>query len=261
MPKKLDKCIKKVKDEGKSEDSAYAICSSSTGIKKKKGGGWTKPIKESFYYAYYQDANGEFERLGVIDACDISEWLQTEAKEYEYLKLVKSTGNYMELVALDEEWDVVNRGTEDLLFHEKTNFKRFSRESSVDKKVKRATKDKPQDQRKHHMKASRGTDRKNQNYVPIYRQIEHQTTLPTADNVLKNAKSATSGAWKLSKRQVQEIAAKYKFNVPTAKKRSKHLGSTGIVMWRKSPKDYYLVKFSKHHPGFHPSGKKKLRSN
>lgn len=42
MPKKLERCIDKVKDQGKSEDSAYAICSDSTGIKKKKGGGWTK---------------------------------------------------------------------------------------------------------------------------------------------------------------------------------------------------------------------------
>lgn len=41
MPKKLDKCIASVKKQGKSKDSAYAICSQSTGIKKKKGGGWT----------------------------------------------------------------------------------------------------------------------------------------------------------------------------------------------------------------------------
>jgi len=157
----------------------------------------------------------------------------------------------MELLALENyEWDVVNRGIEDLEIHEKTSFKDYSkRESSVDKKVKRANKDKPQDQRKHHMKASRGLNRKNQNYIPMYRQIDNHNSTPTSDNVLKGAKSASSGAWKLSKRQVQEIATKYKFNVPTAKKRSKHLGSTGIVMWRKTPKDYYLVKFSKHHPG------------
>lgn len=42
MPKKLDRCVKKVKKQGKKEDQAYAICSKSTGIKRKKGGGWTK---------------------------------------------------------------------------------------------------------------------------------------------------------------------------------------------------------------------------
>lgn len=42
MPHKLDRCVKKVKKQGKDESSAYAICSKSTGIKKKKGGGWTK---------------------------------------------------------------------------------------------------------------------------------------------------------------------------------------------------------------------------
>lgn len=38
MPKKLDRCVKKVKADGKSTDSAYAICSDSTGVKRKKGG-------------------------------------------------------------------------------------------------------------------------------------------------------------------------------------------------------------------------------
>jgi hypothetical protein len=42
MPKILDKCVKKVKKQGKSKSSAYAICVKSTGWKKKKGGGWTK---------------------------------------------------------------------------------------------------------------------------------------------------------------------------------------------------------------------------
>jgi len=45
MPKKLERCVKKVRKQGKSKSSAYAICSSSTGIKRKKGGGWTKGKK------------------------------------------------------------------------------------------------------------------------------------------------------------------------------------------------------------------------
>ena len=42
MPAKLKRCVSKVKKQGNDESSAYAICSSSTGIKRKKGGGWTK---------------------------------------------------------------------------------------------------------------------------------------------------------------------------------------------------------------------------
>jgi hypothetical protein len=44
MPKKLERCVKKVKKKGSGKD-AWAICVKSTGIKKKKGGGWTKGKK------------------------------------------------------------------------------------------------------------------------------------------------------------------------------------------------------------------------
>ena len=40
MPAKLERCVQKVQSQGKSKDSAYAICSSSTGWQKKSGGGW-----------------------------------------------------------------------------------------------------------------------------------------------------------------------------------------------------------------------------
>lgn len=42
MPAKLERCVRHVRSQGKSKSSAYAICVKSTGIKKKKGGGWTK---------------------------------------------------------------------------------------------------------------------------------------------------------------------------------------------------------------------------
>ncbi len=45
MPKALDDCVKKLKKKGHTWDSAYAICAESTGIKKKKGGGWAKGKK------------------------------------------------------------------------------------------------------------------------------------------------------------------------------------------------------------------------
>ena len=46
MPKKLDRCVKRVKAQGKDEQAANAICSNSTGIKRKKGGGWKKTKKK-----------------------------------------------------------------------------------------------------------------------------------------------------------------------------------------------------------------------
>jgi hypothetical protein len=45
MPKKIERCVKKVQRKGHSKSSAFAICSKSTGIKRKKGGGWTKGKK------------------------------------------------------------------------------------------------------------------------------------------------------------------------------------------------------------------------
>lgn len=38
MPKKLEKCVKKVTGKVK---NPWAVCVKSTGIKPKKGGGWT----------------------------------------------------------------------------------------------------------------------------------------------------------------------------------------------------------------------------
>lgn len=42
MPAKLDRCVKKLRKKGKSKGQAYGACVKSTGIKRKKGGGWTK---------------------------------------------------------------------------------------------------------------------------------------------------------------------------------------------------------------------------
>ena len=42
MPKKLEKCVQHLKDQGKDDSSAWAICTKSTGYKRKKGGGWIK---------------------------------------------------------------------------------------------------------------------------------------------------------------------------------------------------------------------------
>lgn len=45
MGAKLDRCVKSVKAKG-GKVNPWAICSASTGIKKKKGGGWTKGKKD-----------------------------------------------------------------------------------------------------------------------------------------------------------------------------------------------------------------------
>ena len=47
MPAKLDRCVKKVMKKGKTKSQAYGACVKSTGIKKKKGGGWTRGKKKS----------------------------------------------------------------------------------------------------------------------------------------------------------------------------------------------------------------------
>ena len=45
MPKKLESCVSKVKAKSGKKVNPWAVCASSTGIKKKKGGGWTKGKK------------------------------------------------------------------------------------------------------------------------------------------------------------------------------------------------------------------------
>lgn len=42
MPAKLDRCVKKLKQKGYEENSAWAICVTSTGWKRGKGGKWVK---------------------------------------------------------------------------------------------------------------------------------------------------------------------------------------------------------------------------
>ena len=206
-------------------------------------------INNPFYYLYAPNAKGELERIDTVDGSMLKEWFKNEGIKYSTLRMVKNTGHYADIQRLKgNKWDVTDRGIESLELHEKYTFKDHTKKkkNTTDDRIKRAEKDKPLDQQKHHLKVDRGTNRKRQSYVPLYRQMQHNDTLPTAQTVLTNAKKSNSGIWKVSKRQVVEIASKYKFNIPTIKKRTKHLGSTGILMWRKNADEYYLVKFSKH---------------
>ena len=191
---------------------------------------------------YILSENNKLTYITSLDSNDVGLWLENEGMDHLSLRIVSKNGHYRDMLLTENhEWDIFNRGVDVLLTEGKTKFNDFS------KKQKAISKDKPLDQKSHMMKAARGLDRKRQSYVPLYKQMAHLDALPTAENVLKNAKKASSGAWKLSKRQVMELASKYKFNVPTERKKTKHLGSTGILMWRKASNNYYLVKFSKHH--------------
>ena len=133
----------------------------------------------------------------------------------------------------------------------KKKFKDYVKERKKSKvKNNPSLKDTPLDQQKHHLKSARGIDRQSLNQVPEYRRDAHKTDLIASKNILETAKKATSGIWKLSGLQARELASKYKFNLPTTgKKRSKHLGSTGIVMWRRDKVSMYLVNFDKHMQG------------
>lgn len=42
MPQILEECVQDLMAKGYAKHSAYAICVTKTGYKKKKGGGWTK---------------------------------------------------------------------------------------------------------------------------------------------------------------------------------------------------------------------------
>lgn len=190
--------------------------------------------------------------LGIISESEYKELLSDPIIGYDFIEVVTESGQHSKLMLSEEGYQVIYRG-----LHEGDSRSTFldyieerRKKSPKDPKLaqtNKANNGKPKDP--HYLKASRGADRKDQNYIPLYKRMEHRGNLPTAEAVLKNAKGASSGVWKLSKRQVMEIASKYKFNVPNAREKTKHLGSTGILMWRKDRKTYYLVKFSKHKQG------------
>jgi activator of HSP90 ATPase len=98
--------------------------------------------------------------------------------------------------------------------------------------------------RKNKMQMVRGMNRKSLRQVPLSQQTNSPwgTSGGSAETMVDVAKATTRGLWKLTKREVIDVATKYKFNVPNAEEKTKHLGSTGIIMWRRKPGMYYLVK-------------------
>jgi len=69
MPKKLDRCVNKVKKQGKDESSAYAICSSSTGYRKQKGGKWKKEKKKSMKESVQQPTDKTYVTKFIQQIC------------------------------------------------------------------------------------------------------------------------------------------------------------------------------------------------
>ena len=55
MPKALKSCVDDLLGQGKSKDSAYAICSKSTHWKRKKGGGWKNDKTGEVYNESFLD--------------------------------------------------------------------------------------------------------------------------------------------------------------------------------------------------------------
>jgi len=86
--------------------------------------------------------------------------------------------------------------------------------------------------KKHHMKADRPMTRKKLGWVP--RTHQRDLAIPMAQRALDIAKDADHGMWKISRAQAISLATKYRMHLPNDKTPAKRLGSTGIVMWRKT---------------------------
>lgn len=101
--------------------------------------------------------------------------------------------------------------------------------------------------KKHKMKSDRPMTRKNPGWVP--RTHQDDLALPMAQRVLDIAKDSDEGIWKISKAQALALATKYRMHLPNDDKPAKRLGSTGIVMWRKTRNvdapQMFLVKHEK----------------
>lgn len=101
----------------------------------------------------------------------------------------------------------------------------------------------------------RGTDRETMRQVPEYRRsndaIMSGGNLSSASKIVNVAKKAPQGVWMITNPQVGWIAQKYHHNPPNVRDPIKHLGNTGIIVWRRQDGRFFLVKKRKpkmHHP-------------
>lgn len=111
----------------------------------------------------------------------------------------------------------------------------------------------PKDVLNSHRFKDRGGSRKNLRQVPDKYKAQKTSMAPqgvgamikgldTSGRQVDIAKKAPSGVWRISKKEVLDIARKYKFIVPNDDKPMKHLGSTGIQLIRYRPGMFYLYK-------------------
>lgn len=111
----------------------------------------------------------------------------------------------------------------------------------------------PADPLNSHRFKERGQNRKRLTQVPDMYKNKKTSLMPVnltsaikgldmSSHLVDVAKRAPSGVWKISKKEVMDIARKYKFIIPDSNKPMKHLGSTGIQMVRYKPGMYYLYK-------------------
>lgn len=111
----------------------------------------------------------------------------------------------------------------------------------------------PKDVLNSHRFKERGMNRKSLIQVPDSHAVNKTSMAPmglagvvkgldTSSRTVDVAKNAPSGVWKLSKKEILDIARKYKFIIPNKHKPMKHLGSTGIQLIRYKPGMYYLYK-------------------
>lgn len=103
-------------------------------------------------------------------------------------------------------------------------------------------------QKSHMYKINRGMNRKNLRQVPVSQQTEPSNITKTLSNIgsakkiVDTAKRTSSGIWRLTPQQVKWLSYKYHHRPPDARKNLKHLGNTGIIVWRKAKNQYFLVK-------------------
>ncbi len=113
-----------------------------------------------------------------------------------------------------------------------------------------------------HLYKTRGMDRKILRQVPQNQRPTLQSfgALMSAKSTIDTAKAATSGIWKITTTQAAWLAKKYHHIQPDAHDNIKHLGNTGIMVWLKGPKNFYLVKPHQRflHPKHHKHSKQKI---
>jgi hypothetical protein len=97
-------------------------------------------------------------------------------------------------------------------------------------------------------KLNRSINRKSLVQVPMNQRVDKRSMMSggigSAKKNLDIAKRTPSGIWRVTPQQVLWISNKYHFIPPNARKNVKHLGNTGIMLWRKAQGMYYLVKSS-----------------